>query len=246
MGARESFKVHNKIQQMNYLIVVAGGHGERMGFGFNKVFAKLGGRPLIYWTLAVFEKSRSINKIIISVGVEDIEKIKELIKKYKFKKIMDVSASSFSRQESTFVILDALRKQIKKGDLVGVHNAANPFVSLAEIAEVFKNAKRYGAALLAQAARDTVKISNGQGKVTQTPLRQYSWYAQTPQVATYANLWRAHSKAKEDNFVGTDDAQLLERVAINPKIVPCSHMNFKITFPQDLVTANYILKTWAE
>jgi len=246
LGKRRSFKVCNKIWQMNYLIVVAGGRGERMGLGFNKVFAKLGGRPLIYWTLAVFEKSKSIDKIIISAGTEDIEKIKKLIKKYKFKKVRDVIGASFSRQESTFVILDTLKKQLKKGDLVGVHNAANPFVSKAEIAEVFKNAKRYGAALLAQAARDTVKISNGQGKVAQTPLRQYCWYAQTPQVATFANLFKAHKAAKAQKFTGTDDAQLLERVAIKPKIVPCSHMNFKITFPQDLVMANYILKTWAE
>ncbi|MDO8486704.1 MAG: 2-C-methyl-D-erythritol 4-phosphate cytidylyltransferase [Candidatus Curtissbacteria bacterium] len=231
---------------MNYLIVVAGGKGERMGFGFNKVFVKLGRRPLIYWTLAVFEKSKSIDKIIISAGREDIEKIKKLIKKYKFKKVRDVIGASFSRQESTFVILDALKKQIKGSDLVGVHNGANPFVSNAEISRVFKNAKRYGAALLAQAARDTVKISNDQGRVSHTPLKQYCWYAQTPQVATFADLWRAHSKAKGDNFVGTDDAQLLERVSIKPKIVPCSHMNFKITFPQDLATADYILKTWAE
>lgn len=229
---------------MNYIIVVAGGRGERMGLGFNKVFAKLGGRPLLYWTLAVFEKSKDIDSIIISAGKEDIEKIKKLIKKYKFKKVRDVVAASSSRQESTLAILDAFKNQIKKGDLVGVHNAANPFVSKEEIAEVSKNAKRFGAALLAQAARDTVKIANGQGKVAQTPLRQYCWYAQTPQVATFANLLKAHQTAKRQKFTGTDDAQLLERIGVAPKIVATSNQNFKITFEEDLVMANYIIKTW--
>lgn len=217
-----------------------------MGMGFNKIFAKLGNFPLLYWTLSAFEKSGTIDKIIISVAEGDIKKIKALIKKYKFKKIEDVIKASTSRQDSTFAVLGVLRAKMKNQDLVGVHNAANPFVSQNEISQVYASAKSYGAALLAQAARDTVKISNKAGKVSQTPLRQYSWYAQTPQVATFGNLWRAHSRAKEEKFAGTDDSQLLERVGVKPKIVSCSHMNFKITFPQDLVMANYILKTWAE
>lgn len=229
---------------MNYLIIVAGGQGQRMDLGFNKIFAKLGKFPIIYWTLAAFEKNKVVASIIISASGGDIKKIRAMVKRSKFRKIRQVLPAGKSRQESTFDILKAFKDKIKKDDLVGVTNAVNPFVTGDEIRQVYKNAKLFGAALLAQAARDTVKITNGEGFVAETPLRKYSWYAQTPQVATFENLYKAHLKAYQDKFSGTDDAQLLERVGIKPKIVPCSNKNFKITFNEDLVTAREILKRW--
>lgn len=227
---------------MNFVIVVAGGRGERMDLGFNKIFAKLGKLPVIYWTLSVFEKSKVVNKILISAAKADITGIKKLVKKYGYRKVVDIIPASESRQSSTLDVLEII--SAKKGDLVGVHNGVNPFVSQAEISDVFKSAKKYGAALLAQKARDTVKITNGEGLVVGTPLRQNTWYAQTPQVATFENLYKAHKKAKKEGFVGTDDAQLLERIGIKPKIVSCSNKNFKITFREDLVTARYVLKNF--
>lgn len=228
---------------MNYVIVVAGGSGQRMNLGFNKVFAKLGKFPIIYWTLLVFEKSKIIDRVIISTSKTDIVKVKQLINKYGFSKVADIMGASESRQSSTLLVLEKI--DAKVGDLVGIHNGANPFVTDAELKDVFASAKKYGAALLAQKARDTVKITNGDGRVVKTPLRQNSWYAQTPQVATLGNLLKAHKKAQKDKFLGTDDAQLLERIGIKPKIVECSSKNFKITFGEDLIMAEYILKTWA-
>lgn len=229
---------------MNYLIVVAGGRGERMRLGFNKVFAKLGRFPLLYWTLAVFEKSKIIDRIIISAGAQDVEKINSLVRKFRFKKVVDIMRASSSRQESTFDVLKAYVSKTKKNDLVGVHNAVNPFVSQEEIKKVYLAAKRWGAALLAQPAKDTVKVVNGEGLVVETPLRKNVWYAQTPQVSTFGNLWKAFVKADRDKFAGTDDAQLLERVGIKPKIVACSSANFKVTFREDLLVAKQMLKTF--
>lgn len=229
---------------MSYLIIVAGGRGERMGLGFNKIFAKLGKLPLLYRTILAFEKSKIVENIIISAGSEDVRKIKALVKKHGFKKVRDVIDASSTRQQSTFAVLKMVRSKIKKGELVGIHNAVNPFVTADEIKKVYFAAKKHGAALLAQPARDTVKIADSNSFVEKTPLREYSWYAQTPQVATFENLIKAHLRAKTDGFSGTDDAQLLERIGVKVKIVPCSSKNFKITFPEDLVVAAHILKGW--
>lgn len=231
---------------MNWLILVAGGSGKRVNLGFNKVFAKLGKFTILEHTLSAFEKNRLINKIIISISGDDIKKAKEIVKKRSFKKVIDFVSAGGSRQASTLEILEVYESKIKKNGLVGVHNAVNPFVAQDEIDEVYKSAKVFGAALLAQKARDTVKISDEKGFVDMTPLRELSWYAQTPQVATFGNLLKAHVRAQKDNFIGTDDAQLLERVGIRPKIVVCSNRNFKITFKEDLVSAKNILKKWIE
>lgn len=231
---------------MNYLIIVAGGGAKRMGLGYNKIFAKIGGKPLIYWTVLAFEKSKSVDEIIVSAAASDIPKIKEIFKKYEFKKVKDYVASLATRQDSTYEVLKTIKTKAKKGDLVGVHNAANPFVTKVEIKQVFAEAGRFGAALLAQPARDTVKVSDKRSFVLQTPLRQFCWYAQTPQVATFANLWKAFSKAHRQKFIGTDDSQLLERAGVKVKIVPCSNVNMKITFVEDLTVAGQILKTFAK
>jgi 2-C-methyl-D-erythritol 4-phosphate cytidylyltransferase len=231
---------------MNWLIMVAGGNGKRANLGFNKVFAKLGKLTILEQSLLAFEKNKTIDKIIISIGNKDMKKAKIIVKKTGSKKVADFVGAGDSRQESTLKILKKYEHEIKKDDLVGVHNAVNPFVSQSEIDEVYKNAKRFGAALLAQKARDTVKISDEDGLVEMTPLRDFSWYAQTPQVATFGNLLKAHMNARRDNFIGTDDAQLLEQIGIRPKIVESSNKNFKITFKEDLESAKNILKTWEE
>ena len=229
---------------MNWLIVVAGGKGNRMSLGFNKALAKIGAHPIIYWTLKAFEKSKSIDRIIVSARKEDIDDVHSIIKKYNFKKTKDVIKASFSRQDSTFTILNTFKSQIRDDDLVGIHNAVNPFVSQKEIKDVYSKAKVHGAALLAIPAKDTIKIADKNGLIDTTPLREFCWLAQTPQVANFKNLLRAFGKAKEESFTGTDDAQLLERVGIKPKIVPCSSKNIKVTYDEDLLMAKEILRTF--
>ncbi len=229
---------------MSNLIIVAGGQGKRMNLGYNKIFAKLGEYPVLYWTILAFEKSRFVDNIIISASEGDAVKIRRLVRDYGFSKVRDIYIAGPTRQESTFAVLKSIKPKMKNGDLVGVHNGANPFVSASEIKEVYTAAKKYGAALLAQVARDTVKIADTQGFVDMTPPRQYSWYAQTPQVATFANLWKAFVAADGQNFMGTDDSQLLERVGIKPKIVVCSNLNVKITFKEDLDLARQIHKSF--
>lgn len=229
---------------MNHLIIVAGGSGKRMNLGFNKIFAKLGGFPIIYWTILAFERSKSVQSIIISASENDIAKIRKLVLRHGFGKVKEIVVAGPTRQQSTFGILKAMKSKIKSGDLVGVHNAANPFVTADEIKKVFSAAKNHGAALLAQPARDTVKIADANAFVKRTPLRQFSWYAQTPQVATFGNLWKAFEAAEDKNFIGTDDAQLLERIGIKPKIIACTNLNVKITFREDLQLAKQILKNF--
>lgn len=227
---------------MNWLIIAAGGNGQRIKLKYNKIFAVIKNKPIIYWTLRQFEDSKTIGKIIISVKSVDFEKVEKIIKKANFKKVFQILPAEKSRQESTFKALKWLKGKAKNSDLVGVHNAVNLFVSENEIKAAYQEADKYGASLLAYPAKDTVKISNGNGQVDKTPLRQYCWSAQTPQVAAFGNLWKAFVKADRQNFIGTDDTQLLERIGIKSKIVPCSNQNFKITFQEDLLLARQIFK----
>jgi len=226
---------------MNYLIIAAGGSGERMMSEDNKIFLKIKNKEILYWTLKAFEENPTIDSIIISARINDQERIKNLIKINNIKKVMVVVSAGESRQETVLNALKWLKTKAKKNDLIGIHNAANPLVLNKEIRDVFAAAGKYRAALLAHPARDTVKITNENNLVVDTPVRKTCWYAQTPQVAFYNDLLAAFTAAENNNFVGTDDTQLLEMIGIKPKVVACSRYNFKITFPEDLILAEKLL-----
>jgi len=229
---------------MNYLIIVAGGNGERMKSKENKIFLKIKNKPIIYWTFKAFEESSVIDSIIVCARTDDLKKLKNIINKYHFKKVIKLIPAEKSRQETTMSTLLWLKTKAKKDDLIGIHNAVNPFVSRREIEDVFTAARKHRAALLAYPARDTVKVTNGNNLVDNTPIRNSCWYAQTPQVAFYRDLFKAFVKARDENFVGTDDTQLLEKVEIKAKIISCSRYNFKITFPEDLILARRIMSVF--
>ncbi|GAH31800.1 unnamed protein product, partial [marine sediment metagenome] len=81
----------------------------------------------------------------------------------------------------------------------------------------------------------------GKGTVDKTIPRGTVWHAQTPQTFFYKNILEAHNKAREDNFMGTDDASLMERMNWKVSVVRGRHENIKITTPLDLFLAELIM-----
>lgn len=241
---QRSLSVKNKRpKSKHWLIVAAGGQGKRMGQSVNKIFLPLLNRPVISWTLSVLDQSPSIDHLVITIGREDKGQLEGVLKKEGFKKKVVLVEAGETRQDSTFKALQKIcQLDSQDADLVGVHNAANPLVSLEEIEAVFQAAAECGGALLAMKAKDTVKVTDELDLVQETPLRQLVWYAQTPQVGRLDLMEKAFLEAQRLGFQGTDDTQLLERVGVPVKVVSCSTENFKITFPQDLFLAEEIMK----
>jgi 2-C-methyl-D-erythritol 4-phosphate cytidylyltransferase len=227
---------------MNWLIMLAGGSGTRMNAGINKVFLKIQQKPILCWNLQVFNKSPIIDKIIVCTGSKDFKKVSALVKKYHFQKVIKIIETNLTRQGNAFATLKWLENHCQKNDLVGIHNAANPFITFDEIKKLYTETKKNRAALLAYPSTDTIKISDENNFAIQTPKRENCWSAQTPQAAEFSLLLKAHQKADQKNFTATDDSQLLNLIGIPSKIVQCSINNFKITYPQDLEKCKTILK----
>lgn len=227
----------------NWMVIAAGGDGERMKNKISKIFLKLKGKPVIVHTLEAVEKSKEIASVLITVKAKNLSKLKKILEIYRFKKVKKIMVAARSRQESTWKALKWLKKQgIKTDDLLGVHNAVNALIEPLEIKKVFIAARKWGAALLAMQAKDTVKIADKNDFVVKTPLRKLVWHAQTPQVAKFGLFFKAFEKSAEENDWGTDDTMLMERLRVKIKIIPCSSKNIKITYPIDLVLAKEILK----
>lgn len=219
---------------MTIAIILAAGDGERMR-RINKIFYRIKGKPLIFYTIEAFEKHPQVDGIILLAKASNSKKFFSLIKKYGFKKIKLVAKGGKKRQDSAFNGLKAAEKLgAKSGDLILFHNGANPLVSQNEITDVIRAAKKYKVALVAQPTRDTIKERDKNGFVVRTIGREKIFLAQTPQVIEYTLARRAFEEAFAEKFYGTDDVSLVEKLGVKPKIVPASSKNIKVTYPEDL------------
>ncbi len=219
---------------MNFAVILAAGQSRRTG-KINKIFYRIKGNPLIFYTLKIFEKHKQINKIILVARKRDFKRLLSLIKKWDFKKVAEIIEGGEERQDSSFKGLDVAGKLgAKPRDLILFHNGANPLVSSEEINRVIRMTRKYGAALVGQIAEDTVKEINKNGFVVRTYDRRKIFLAQTPQTIEYGLAKRAFKKAIQDKFYCTDDVSLVERMGKPVKIIKGGPKNIKVTYPEDL------------
>jgi len=218
-------------------VIVAAGKGERIGK--KKQFIPLAGKPILYWTLEKFQKVKKIKEIILVLPKEDIW-FKEKMIKGKFTKVKKIIPGGKIRQKSVF---NGLKKVNPNFSLVMIHDGVRPLVSERIIENTIKVAEKYGSAVAGLPVKETIKMVSTENLVETTLSREKIWTIQTPQVFRREIILKAHRKAKEDEFIGTDDAQLVERIGYSVKLVPGEYTNIKITTPEDLLFAQTILKT---
>lgn len=218
------------------VIILAAGQGKRMGAGKNKIFLDLDGIPIIIHTLRVFEKDNQCKKMWIVINTRDKEELERLIQKHHFQKNIQFVIGGAERQHSVYNAVQL----IQEDELVLVHDAARPFVQSDHIYQLVLAAKHKGAAVLAVQVKDTIKkvIDN---KVAETIDRSSLWAVQTPQAFRMSLLAEAHQKAFADQFLGTDDASLVERLDKEIEIVTGSYDNIKLTTCEDLFFAEAIV-----
>ena len=219
---------------MAIAILLAAGSHRRTG-KINKLFYKIKGKPLIFYTISAFEKSREIEKIILVTKKSVLKKLSCMVEKYKFKKVPIIIEGGKTRQESSFKAQETAENFLgaKANDIILFHNGCNPLVSKKEIQQVIMAAKKHGAAIVAQKAKDTIKKADKNKFILETIPRENIYLAQTPQAIKFDIVKRAFKKAKKENFNGTDDASLVERLGIKIKIIEAGWKNIKVTVPED-------------
>ncbi len=217
----------------NIAIITAAGQGKRIGAGVNKVFLKLKEMPVLLRTVKLFNDAQNIDEIIITARKEDFDEIREIISFNKLAKVSGIVEGGKERQDSVFNGLKSLKK-VKDSDIILVHNGANPFIDHKTINDCIEKTTFDTAAAAGFKCRDTIKEADENCCVKKTLERKNLWQIQTPQCFTYKMGMEAFKKAFEDDFYGTDDAMLIERLGYKVRIVECPYENIKITLPNDL------------
>jgi 2-C-methyl-D-erythritol 4-phosphate cytidylyltransferase len=235
-------------------IIPAAGLGTRMGRGAagsseakgvpertgtsRKQFMLLEGVPILVHTLRKFLASPAIHQIVVALRPEDLDWFREQLAREHPSKPVDLVAGGEHRQES---VRNGLARVAADMDLVAVHDAVRPFVSVELIGKAIEAAAASGAAILGVPPVDTVKQVH-RAIIHTTLSRERIVLAQTPQVFRVELLRRAYEQAEQDGFISTDEASLVEHLDADVTVVLGSDRNIKITRPSDMALAQLFLQ----
>ena len=225
-------------------IVLAAGSGTRVGNSRNKVYLPLAGRRIVTWSLEVFRKIPGIGRLVLVVRDDDRDLAAEVLDRELPGVPVDVVTGGETRHESEYRALLHLADEIRGGaiDVVLVHDAARPLAPVRIVEEVLATAMRTGSAIPALPCEDVVGVDE-HGRLSHAG-RSGMVRVQTPQAFRGGPLLAAYQAAAEDGFTGTDTASCVERYESLPvQVVSGDPRNIKVTYADDLFTAELILTT---
>ncbi|HXR32926.1 MAG TPA: 2-C-methyl-D-erythritol 4-phosphate cytidylyltransferase [Verrucomicrobiae bacterium] len=225
-------------------ILPAAGLGTRMGAETPKQFLELDGVPIVILSLRRIAACPLITEIIVATRADNVERLGARIREEKFKQPVRVIKGGDLRQDS---VAQALKLIGDETELVVVHDAVRPFVTVEQITRVIEEARRCKAAILGVPAMDTVKevkrasLPEDVALITATVPRERIVLAQTPQVFETRLLKEAFAQAEGDGLSASDEAGLVERMGHDVYVVQGSERNIKITKPADMDLARFYL-----
>ena len=230
-------------KEKNTAIVLAAGQGKRMRSKIQKQFLEIGGKPVLYYSLRCFQDSPLIDDIILVTGEDALSYCRsEIVDRYGFTKVSRIIRGGKERYDSVYAGLLAC----EDADYVLIHDGARPFITGEILQRGMEGVKETGACVIGMPSKDTVKLSDADGFVAETPDRKTVWTIQTPQIFSYSLIRSAHdSIRRKDMSQITDDAMVVEEDSgTKIRLVEGSYMNIKITTPEDLNVAEIFLKTY--
>ena len=210
----------------NYALILSAGSSTRFGGTIKKQFYKLNNKPVLFYSLNAFNKSKLIDEIVLVTSKEDIELVKAFVKENNFNKVSQIVVGGDVRQKSVKHGLDV----IKEEGFVLIHDAARPLVDEKIISSLLNALKTNDGAAPAIKVVDTIiKVENNE--LSSYEDREKLYRIQTPQAFRLNVIKEAHVKFLNEN--ATDDTQLVKLLGKKVAIVPGKEQLRKITTLED-------------
>jgi 2-C-methyl-D-erythritol 4-phosphate cytidylyltransferase/2-C-methyl-D-erythritol 2,4-cyclodiphosphate synthase len=214
-------------------IIAAGGRGSRFGSPHPKQILMLRGRPVLRRSVEAFVAAGCVTDIVVALPGELVANPPEYLRAGPGGKPIEIVEGGLRRQDS---VARAFARVSSRADVVDIHDAARPLVSVALIEQTVAAAAESGAAVAAVRARDTVKRVEA-GRVVETLPRETVVLVQTPQ-AFRVDVLRDALASSDD---ATDEAALAERAGHAVRVVEGDPRNLKITTAEDLLMLEGVL-----
>lgn len=225
----------------NIAIVLAAGKGRRMGTEIPKQFLYIHDKPVLFYSLNVFQQHNDIDEIVLVVSEEYKSYcIKEILEKYGITKVSAIVEGGAERYDSVIAGLSAC----SDCKYILIHDGARPCITEEIIDRSLDAVRKYDACVVGMPSKDTVKIADDQGFISVTPPRKNVWNIQTPQVFSYELIYNAYQTMQRKGMAGvTDDAMVIELLdAAKIRLVEGSYENIKVTTPDDIKVLENLLK----
>lgn len=226
----------------NYAIILGGGSGRRMRSDLNKVFLPLRGIPAIVRAIAPF--TGFCAGAVVVAAADEVEDMQAILAKYGIGRFVKAVVPGGSERQ--YSVYNGLKALPEDAEYVLIHDGARALVTEAVIGRALESVEQHGSGVAAIPVVDTIKRAAPDGLVQETPDRASLYAIQTPQSFRMDVLMAAHEKAREDGFLGTDDASLLEHAGIPVYLSEGDRENLKLTTPTDLELAEVILQIRAD
>ena len=218
-------------------IIVAAGSSRRMGF--DKLFAPLAGKPVLWHSLKAFSDTKEVDEILIVTREERMDEVEKLVGSQRFKKVSKVISGGSERHISVWNGLQAVDS--KDSEFIAIHDGARPLVTPKLIQSCLKLAESHGAACCASQIPDTVKRASVEQMVTESVERKGLWAMQTPQIFSSGLILQAYAALMAKHEMVTDEVSAVQKLGKKIALFKNDDWNMKITFPHDLELAEHVL-----
>jgi len=219
------------------VILAAGGEGTRLNAALPKPLVMLKGRPLLAFSLEVFEHCPLIDDVIIAAPQNNIVDVERIVADYSYSKVSRVIAGGARRRDSVangLTVLDDVT------EIVVVHDAARPLISLDVLEQTITACRKEPAVITAVPVKPTIKRVHPETLYVESTLdRRLLWEIQTPQVFQKDILINAHREYPDADV--TDDATLVEMTGQPVRVVRGRYQNIKVTTAEDLIFAEALM-----
>ena len=221
----------------NVAIVFAGGTGKRMNTRSKpKQFLELHGKPILVYTLEVFQHHPEIDGIILAVLEQWIPYCRDLIAKYQLSKVSAVIAGGDTALASQYNGLMKAAELYPPDSVVLIHDGVRPLIDAGTITDNIASVKANSSAITVTPAIETITIRSESGQIGQIIERSKVEMARAPQSFFLRDILSAHDRAREDGLAFIDSASMMQHYGFALFPVEGTPENIKITTPNDFYT----------
>ncbi|HDS08710.1 MAG TPA: 2-C-methyl-D-erythritol 4-phosphate cytidylyltransferase [Firmicutes bacterium] len=223
-------------------IILSAGSSTRFGREVEKQYLSINGKPILMYSVDIFEQVSEINEYYIVAKNEKFDFItRDIISRYRVKKFRGMIEGGNLRCNSVMNALHHLTAN-SKSEFVLIHDSARPLITIGFVGEIISGVKEFGGCIPGLPVTDTIKETDSSELIKATPDRTRLFAVQTPQGFRLKELYRAYLKGMTEGFEGTDDAAYFERIGEKVKVIKGLYSNLKITYPADIELAKIFLR----
>ena len=229
---------------MNIGVIFAGGIGQRMKTTKRpKQFLEMHGKPIIIYTLEIFEQHPEIDAIVVACVQDWIPYLEELLARFHITKVKKVVPGGDTGQMSIYNGLAAAKEVAgDEKSIVLIHDGVRPLINADVITNNIQSVKEHGSAITSAVVKETIMVVKDDNSIDYVPDRSHSRVAKAPQSFWLEDILSVHQRAQQEGiFDFIDSCTMMKHYGYNLYLIDGPYENIKITTPDDFYTMRALL-----